>query len=311
MKIVVIGPGALGCLFSTILSEKGQTKIKLFDHNAERAARLAAQGILLERDGKVQRFSLPVTADLKSLGRPNAILLCVKSHQVSDALTLAGPLFSKNTLLLALQNGIAHIPILAGFDKNPLWAAGVTSLGATLLGEGHVRYAGQGMTRIGFFGDSVHRHSAQLSELAALFSEAGLKTEVVDNILAHLWAKLFINIGINALTAIYDCPNGKLLESAAVRQTMLAAVLEAMQVAQAKGIPINGDPVHATLEVCRATAGNISSMLQDVRNKRPTEIDAINGALVREAKRQGIPVPVNESLVQQLHELELAYNIKN
>ena len=308
MKIVVVGPGALGCLFAASLAEQAAAEIRLFDHNAGRAAQLAAQGIVIDYQGQERSIAVPVTTAIDRLGQPDVILLCVKSHQVASALNEAKPLFSEKSLVLALQNGISHLPILTEQVNNIPWAAGVTALGATLLSPGHVRYAGQGETRIGFFPTSKYRHEAKkLSELASLLSRAGFKTTVVDNMLDHIWAKFFINIGINALTAIHDCPNGGLLESVELKQKMLAAVREALLVAQALDIQILNDPLPATIAVCRATAGNISSMLQDVRNRRRTEIDAINGALVQEARRLGIAVPVNESLVQHIHALERTY----
>jgi 2-dehydropantoate 2-reductase len=300
----------LGCLFAASLVEQAEAKVWLYDHKAERAALLAAQGIFFEYQDTKRCIPVQVTADPDYLGQPDFILLCVKSHQVQAALNQAKPLFSEKSLILALQNGIAHLPVLADQVGDLPWAAGVTSLGATLLAPGQVRFAGQGETRIGFFPTLKDRHDAKLVALAALLSRAGFKTTVVDNILDHIWAKFFVNIGINALTAIHDCPNGALLESEEIKQKMLAAVQEAILVAQAQGIRIIHDPIRATMEVCRATASNLSSMLQDVRNRRPTEIDAINGALVNEARRLGMTVPVNESLVQHIHALEQAYNSK-
>jgi 2-dehydropantoate 2-reductase len=103
-------------------------------------------------------------------------------------------------------------------------------------------------------------------------------------------------VGVNALTAIYDCPNGKLLALPKAREMMRLAVLEAAAVAEACGVKISPDPVGRTLAVCRATAGNISSMLQDVRQGRGTEIEAINGEIVRLAATFNIPAPVNKRL---------------
>ena len=135
----------------------------------------------------------------------------------------------------------------------------------------------------------------------------GLSVAAAENILDRLWGKLFVNVGINALTAIHDCCNGDLLSLPEAGAEMEAAVREAWNLAVAKGITVAGDPYAITLEVCRATAANISSMRQDVLKKKRTEIDAINGAVVREAARLGIPVPVNESLVRRIKEIEGRY----
>lgn len=140
--------------------------------------------------------------------------------------------------------------------------------------------------------------SHKLAEAAALLNRAGLKSEISPDIKAELWRKLVINAGINALTVIYDCPNGALLEIPPARRTMAAAVIEAAAVAAACGFPLGEDPVALTEEVCRRTAGNISSMLQDSRRGRPGEIAAINGEIVRRAARCGLAVPVNRELLQ-------------
>ncbi len=132
-------------------------------------------------------------------------------------------------------------------------------------------------------------------------------TEITDNPLTYIWAKLFVNVGINALSAIHLCPNGQLLESDSVKQLMEKAVREAELIARAKEIQVEGDPVAETFKVCALTAQNISSMHQDVLQKRPTEIDAINGAIVNEGERMGIATPVNAELVREIRQIEESY----
>jgi 2-dehydropantoate 2-reductase len=171
------------------------------------------------------------------------------------------------------------------------------------------------MTRIGWppAGSTAELESGRgcrpdLEETAQVLTEAGIETGAVADILPHLWAKLLINAGINALTAIHDCPNGALLESKTLLARLTAAVREGAAVAEKKGIRLERDPVAMTIEVCRATAANFSSMLQDVRARRLTEIDAINGALIRHARSLALPVAVNEELVRQVRALERKYH---
>jgi 2-dehydropantoate 2-reductase len=146
-----------------------------------------------------------------------------------------------------------------------------------------------------------------LHRTASLLDSAGMQTVVTRNPLQHVWAKLFVNVGINALTALWGCKNGELLDSSSTREIMEKAVREAEIIARAKGIEVDADPVAATFAVCRTTADNTSSMLQDVQQKRRTEIDAINGAIVVEGIKLGIPAPVNTELVRQIKELERSY----
>lgn len=301
-KIVVVGPGALGCLLAVSLARTG-AEVFLLDHDPERAALLDARGIILEQGGESHRFSIPVLSDPRRIGPASLILLCVKSPAVTQSLPSLPPLLGPDSLLVAWQNGIAHLPLLGNAALPCPAALAVTSLGANLAGPGHVRFAGAGATSLGFAGPAGEKAAAALLRTAGLFAGAGLETRIVADILAAVWDKLLVNVGINALTAIYDCANGELLRRPEALTLMREAVAEAATVALALGIAISPDPLARTIEVCQATAGNISSMLQDVRRRRPTEIEAINGAVLAEAERLGLPAPVNARLLAEVKAL--------
>jgi 2-dehydropantoate 2-reductase len=305
MKIAVIGPGALGCLLAASLAENNE--VWLLDHNPERAALLNRKGLILESKGRSKHCHVKVTAEPHLVGPAQLVLLCVKSGGVREALPAARALLDQDSLAVTLQNGLGHLPLLAELPAEPAWALGVTSHGATLAEPGHVLHKGRGLTRIGFPPRSSappDKAGHKLALAARALTDAGIETEPVDDILNHVWAKLLINIGINALTVIHDCPNGALLDSPDAMALMAAAIREGQEVARKSGIVLGGDPLQAATEVCRATAANISSMLQDVRAKRETEIDAINGALVRKAAELGVPVPINRELTRKIKEIE-------
>ncbi len=310
MRIAVIGPGAMGCLLAASLCEAN--RVWLVDHNPERANLLNRRGLVLEENGQARSRLVKVTANPREIGPVDLILLCVKSGKVKEALQVFGSLCDQASLLLALQNGIGHLALLPELlGDTACWGLGVTSQGATLISPGHVLHKGQGLTRIGLPPESISTNSeaSQKMALAArTLTAAGIETEWVPDILNHVWAKLLVNVGINALTAIHNCPNGFLLESAATHAIMEAAVLEGKHVAETIGISFSEDPWQVTLKVCLATATNISSMLQDVRAKRPTEIDAINGALIRKAAELGLATPVNEELVRKVKAIERNYH---
>jgi 2-dehydropantoate 2-reductase len=313
MRIVIIGPGALGCLFaasiaSTITTASGRRDtLWLLDHNADRAGIIAERGLILERDGQRLVYPIRATANPIDIGGADIVLFCVKSNDVADALERASPFIDPESLLIFLQNGIAHLNLLEKVETLGRIAVGVTAQGATLLDAGRVRHAGRGLTRIGFLKIPPHSGQAKLAAAAALLTSAGIQVEIVTDIIERVWAKLFINVGINALTAIFNCQNGALLDLPPARAQLAEAVREAVAVAKAMGIPIREEPLATTLEVCRATAENISSMLQDVRRQRPTEIDAINGAVVDLGKKLGISTRTNEQLVLKVKEMEHNY----
>jgi 2-dehydropantoate 2-reductase len=306
MKIVIIGPGALGSLFAAGLAARADNDVWLLDHDAERAARMDGKLLLTVGEQEFCRL-VPVSADAARIGPADLVLLCVKSRDVAAGINASRALFTPPTTLITFQNGISHLDTLARMKLPVQPAVGVTAMGATLKAPGHVCHGGRGLTRIGFLSRVAREKEKQLDRVAELFSQADMPTERVGNILDFVWAKLLINVGINALTVIYDCANGELLVRKEARGKLVAAVLEGQAVARALGIAVPADPVSQTLAVCEATARNISSMLQDVRRGRPTEIGAINGALLDKAAGLGIDVPVNHELVRRVRMIEAGY----
>jgi 2-dehydropantoate 2-reductase len=306
MRIVVVGPGALGLLFATILGRAGHDAW-LLDYQPERAAFLAARGIWLEEKNQATRVVIKATAEPEVIGTADLILLCVKSGSMAEGLDRALPLLASGSLLIAFQNGISHPEICRRQLGSYHWAVGTTSLGAALEAADRVRHGGEGMTMVGFLDLPAKEGSRLGAEAVEVFNQAGITAQMVEDIQEQLWRKLLINVGINALTALNDCANGRLLELPNLRGLMIQAVEEAAAVARAKGIDPGRDPVTEVLGVCLATRDNTSSMLQDIRRRKPTEIGAINGALVAEARRLGIPVPVNEALVRAVRRKEQDY----
>lgn len=315
MKIAIIGPGALGCLLAASLTIKldhsSQKKyppdIWLLDYKSERAQYLREHGLILEEAGQKKTCSIKATADPNKIGPADLIILCVKSPQVAAGLQLAEKLVQPDTLLLTLQNGIGHLEMLKDRQKLPSVVLGVTAQGANIVAPGHVCHAGDGLTRIGFLKSASFSKSLHLAKICNLLNYGGIETVIVDNVLDYIWSKLLINVGINALTAIHRCPNGNLLDSGAMQEQLSTAVAEGEAVARALGIHLIEDPLALTLEVCRKTGQNLSSMLQDVNNQRPTEIDSINGEISAAGKKLGIPTPVNDELIRKVKDIELAY----
>ncbi|MEW6218572.1 MAG: 2-dehydropantoate 2-reductase [Thermodesulfobacteriota bacterium] len=296
MVSVVVGPGSLGCLFAAFLAADAGAEVWLLDKRPERAAYLAAQGIIIEAAGRTRRVRVRATAQPGEIPACDLVLLTVKAHAVAAALArLPAGLFRPQGLLVTLENGIAHLPLLATWTTAPA-ALGVTAQGATLLATGQVRHAGQGPTWLGFSAAVSQDLASRLEAVAAHLTRVGLPAQVAPDILGQVWLKLMVNAGINALTALLDCPNGALPERPEARALLEQAVAETVAVARKKGVAVPEDPVAMTVAVCQATAANISSMLQDVRAGRPTEIEAINGAVAAEARRLGMAAPVNEAL---------------
>ncbi|MDD5451202.1 MAG: 2-dehydropantoate 2-reductase [Desulfovibrionales bacterium] len=308
LRVAVIGPGAIGLFFGGLLSRLG-LDVRFLDKSEERAAYLVRHGLLLEEPTGVTSIPLKVTIDTAGIGPCDLVIICVKSYDTESAASLLPSLIHQNTLVLTLQNGLGHVEVLKKVLLERQIAVGVTFHGVTLVETGHIRHAGEGPTYIGSF-LSDEKMRGQLVKLAEILTAAGLVTKVVENIEEIVWNKLFINVGINALSALTRLKNGDLVKFPEIQNLMAIAITEALAVARGKGLQVNPQAVEEAKAACLATAENRSSMLQDVLNKKRTEIEAINGAIVKEAKALGIPCPVNEVLTFLVRGIEKSYNLQ-
>jgi 2-dehydropantoate 2-reductase len=310
MHIVLVGPGALGCLLASRIT-KGiesttDTRLTILDYNSDRASQLTKQGIIYHIDDRSESMPVTVVSAPELIDHADVILLCVKSYTVQDCLTFCAPIINRKNLLIFMQNGISHLQESPSL-QNITTAYGTTTEGATLLCSGHVRHAGSGVTYLGFLKQPQSQFTELLHRTIAVFSNGGLQTHYADEILSRLWAKLFINVGINALTAILSCKNGEILTRPGIAKRMQMAIYEAQLIATKKNITITDAPYQTARVVCEKTAENVSSMLQDVKNGRRTEINAINEAIVELGKTLGIDTPENNRLCQQIKQIEASY----
>jgi 2-dehydropantoate 2-reductase len=302
MHFLVVGPGAMGSLFAARLKKAG-FDVTLLDYIKDRANRINDHGIKVEGVTGDYRVKVPTTTgDISQ--PPDLVLICVKAYDTREASLNIEPWLKPETGVVTLQNGVGNLEILEEIFGSDRVLGGVTAEGATLLGPGKIRHAGRGETIIGPSGDS----GSLAERMVAAFNRAGFQTRSVTDVKDLIWGKLLINVGINALTAITRLKNGRLPELEGTRLIMEEAVKEAVAVAEAKNVNLPyPDPIGRVIEVCRATAGNIASMLQDVLKEKLTEIDFINGAIVREGRALGIPTPVNLTLTSLVQVIQKTY----
>ncbi|MDD5236095.1 MAG: 2-dehydropantoate 2-reductase [Candidatus Omnitrophica bacterium] len=307
MKIVIVGPGAMGCLLAAYLA-KSKEEIWLFDKNKERAEHIDKEGISVEGISGAWRAKVNATTQASDIKDADLVIICVKSYHTKQAVNTIKPLLAENTTVLSIQNGIGNIEIISEGAGSERVIAGSTNMGATLLGYGSVRHAGKGETVIGRLDGKI---TVEMRRIREIFNRVGLETKISRDIKGLLWSKLIINVGINALTAITRLNNGRLVELVSTRTILKEAVNEAVRVAKKKRIKlIYDDPLAKVEAVCEATAQNTSSMLQDVLRKKSTEIDFINGVIVRQAEDLGMPATVNSVLVNLVKAIESSYDLK-
>ena len=287
MKTVMIGPGAMGSLFGGLLSRAGE-ELWLVGYRKEQVETICSVGLTLEEKEKSQIIPMKATPDVTSVGKADLVIFFVKTYDTERAVSDSLVLEKEDTVFLTLQNGLGNEEAICKKIDRKKVMLGVTGHGATLLRPGHVRHAGWGKT---FVGELDHRITDRATRIAQMFCKAGIETEASPNIHDQVWGKLVVNAGINALTALTGFKNGQLLDYPETARLMERLVFEAAQVARRKGVHIEEDPIEKVRKAAEATRENRSSMGQDFDHRRRTEIDAINGAVVREAQALGIPVP--------------------
>lgn len=304
MKIGIIGAGALGSLLGFALSGAAGCEVWLLSGWPEQVAAIAAHGLTCERDGVATTRPVQAASAPEAIGPCDLVLVAVKSYQTERAAARAPALLHPTTLVVTLQNGIGNRETLARALGAGRVAQGVTLLGATLLAPGRVRHAGMGATYVA--APDVPALRRRCAELVACLNSVGLPAELRDDVEALVWSKLVVNVGINALTALLRMPNGALAALPPARDLVARLVGETVAVAAARGTPLPSDTTARVLAVAEATAANRSSMLQDVLRGSPTEIHAINGAVVREGARLGVATPYNQVITELVTALEAA-----
>ena len=300
MKIAILGAGAIGSLFGALLWESGEDVVLIGRKrhvDAIKSRGLKVSGISGERIVKPKAVTTT-----QEIGKVDLIIISVKSYDTEQAAKDALNMIHHNTVVLTIQNGLGNIEKLCEIIGEKHVIGGVTMQGSTLVKPGEIYHAGKGPTIIGELNREI---TSRIKRIAETFNKAKIETQITQNIWGVLWDKLIINVGINALTAITRMKNGELLKIPETRNIMIEAVKEAVNVAKALNIKLEiKNHVRKVIEVAEATANNKSSMLQDIERRKKTEIDYINGAIVKLGKKLGIKTPVNKTLTALVKAIE-------
>lgn len=292
MDVAVIGSGAMGSLFGGHLAQAG-VRVSFVDVWEAHVEAMNEEGLVIETPEGTERIQdVQATTSPASVGPVDLLLVFVKSIHTRQAVADAAPLLD-GTDVLTLQNGLGNPETLAEFVDESRVIAGVTAHGSTMVGPGHIRHAGRGPTTIGrYFVDNDDRVAA----IAETFTGAGIETAVAADITDAVWEKVLVNVGINAATALARVRNERLVTAEPGRRLLGRAVREATAVAAAEGVAVRDDIVDHVLDIAERTGANRSSMRQDVEAGRRTEIETLNGEVVRRAEAHDIETPVNRTL---------------
>jgi 2-dehydropantoate 2-reductase len=299
MKIAIMGAGAMGSLFGAHLAEAGHD-VLLVDVDPAVVAAVEADGVLLGE----RAVPVPITADPVGRGTYDAVVVLVKTYDTEAAAELAAPLVGPATVVATLQNGIGGADVLAGAFGAQRVLAGVTYQGATVLAPGRIRHHMHGET---FLGDDV----AAAAPLAAALSEGGQPAHALDPVAPRIWKKLTNNCMGNCTSALTGMSGGQMAGDDGILALQRAIATEAVAVAAGLGHDLDlEDCVHTNTSVLASSGDGRPSMLQDVEAGRRTEIETLNGAIVRHADALGIDVPVNRAMVALVRGWERARGLR-
>lgn len=303
MKIAVLGAGSLGCAVGGVLTEAGH-EVWLINRHADRVQWLRRHGLVMRVDGVDRTVAVRATTRADEVGPVDLLIVLVKSFHTEAAMASAPPLLGPETVVLSLQNGLGHEEVLSRFVGRQRLLAGKTYVGGSPLGPGHVI--------AGYHGKDTHigeidgRITERVQRMAQALSAAGLQTHVSGNILGTIWDKLLINVATGAVTAITGLTYGQLYRQSQLQALGVAAVEEAMAVARAQGVALSiSDPLQAWSKAGAGLGEDFkTSMLQSVEKGSVTEIDFVNGAVVRLGEALGVATPVNRTLVALVKGIE-------
>jgi 2-dehydropantoate 2-reductase len=304
MKICMLGSGALGSAIGGVLTEGG-SEVWLVDQWQAHVDAINSSGLKL-RDGGVDRIiKARARTSPAGIGPADLVIVLVKSFHTRAAIGEAGPIIGPDTVVMSLQNGLGHEEILAEVVGKERVLAGKTYVGGVLLAPGHVIAGTKG--KLTHIGELDGRITDRARRIADVFNRAGLATTVSDNIMGTMWDKLLINAATGALAAITRLPYGGLYAVPEIKDCAVAAIGEGMAVARALGIGLS---IKAAEDAWRMAAEGLpaefkTSMLQSLEKGTATEIDFINGSVVRWGERCNVATPVNRALVACVKGIEL------
>lgn len=291
MKIAIIGAGAMGCLYGSYLASENE--LTMIDVSKECIDKINEDGICVEENGKLTSFPAVACISGECDVKMDMVIIFVKTIYSVDALTMNKKIIDDHTILVTLQNGAGNDRILKEFVASDQIVIGNSEHNSVYTGPAEIRHSGSGITRIG----SLEGNVEAVKTVFGVFSRAGIQTACIDNIQEIIWKKLMVNLSYNPLTAILDIGIGEIRENEDSWRLLKMLIEEALMVAEADGTALDHDEVFAEIErIAEKLGSGFTSMHQDIALGRKTEIDQINGAVVKQAELLGLDVPYNRMI---------------
>ena len=300
MRIAVIGAGAMGSIYGGHLSQ--QNEVILVDTNQQVVEQINKEGLLVDENGTTVCYQPRALCDTSEEKPVDLVILFVKALFSRVALESNAALIGPDTRLMTLQNGAGHEDLLKEFVSEDRVIIGTTEDNGAVLGLGHVRRGGTGVTNVGMLTEDQDGFLARLKEN---FDSCGFEVRIHENIQYLIWDKLFTNVSLSALTGILQVDMGYIAADDFTWKLCCQLIHETILTAAAAGLEFDEEAVK---EKVRKTSLNnpqgCTSIRADLRDGRRTEVDTISGAVVRAAARYGVDVPGHTFVVNLVHAME-------
>jgi len=294
-RVAVVGAGAVGCYFGGMLARAG-APVTLIGR-APHVEATNRDGLFIDSIHFEEHVSVSASTQVEAVRDAQLVLFSVKTVDTEGTAKLLAPYLGLDTIVVSLQNGVDNaerIDFAAGIEVIPA----VVYIAAAMIGLGRVKHSGRGDLIIGNPSPNHHARESELEEVAATFTRSGVPCRISENITAELWEKLIMNCAYNAISALSRMNYGRIARDAGTIEVMKRVIIEAVAVGKAAGVQLSADTmIAAALKLGgEAMPEALSSTAQDIARGKPTEIDSLNGFLVRKGAELGVPVPVNQTL---------------
>jgi 2-dehydropantoate 2-reductase len=306
--IAVVGAGAVGSFYGAMLARAGH-RVTLIGRPAHVQA-ISRNGLKLDlaASSTTEIIQIEASTELSSLHIADLVLFCVKSTDSALVALQIAPYLSPNALMMSLQNGVENSNLIAQQVANVVIPC-VVYVATEIPAPGCVKHHGRGDLVIGTMQSSrLSDPQKTLQAIVELFASAQVSVQISTNVMAELWSKLMINCAFNAISGLAQIQYGKLAALEPVRSTQTALVKEVIAVAKADGIHLSETLALQAVEQISVTMGSQkSSTAQDMARSKPSEIDHLNGFIVRRGMALGVATPVNQALFALVKLVESTY----
>ncbi len=304
MKIAVIGPGSMGLLYGARLS--GRAEVTLVGKRPEAIREIREHGVVIEREGHKEVFRVPAAVNGCLEGPQDLVILFTKAYQTREALEENRNGIGQDTLILTLQNGAGHEDVLREFADDSHVLIGTTTQGSSRLSSHEIVHSGLGDTVIGTLAPERTQEMAErLRDIVSVFEQSGFPCHVSDQIRYTVWHKLMINASSSVLSGILQVPQGYIVQNGSAWSLCQDLIREMCTVASGEGCCFDAqEQIVRIREHLKKAPGGYTSIYMDLKNGRKTEVDAISGAVVRAAEKQGVVAPAHLTMVRLVHAME-------